>query len=138
MTPVYLPPTSIDHRNIEAFHQSVIGSADRYGAVVVDCSSVERMSASAMRVLAHVAKRAEVRLVNPGQPVRIMAEAFGLAVEMQAPASPYDAHPAQDRSPGDGGHGPGSPKEPRRRARAYRTSPRASRSTGSCMRTMPR
>ncbi len=110
MTPVYLPPTSIDHGNIEAFHESVIGSADRYGAVVVDCSSVERMSASAMRVLAQIAKSAEVRLINPGQSVRIMAEAFGLTVEVQAPASPYDAHPARDRSPEERGPGPVIPR----------------------------
>ncbi len=106
MTPVYLPPTCIDHRNIEAFHQNVISAADRYGAVVVDCSSVERMGASAMRVLAHVAESADVRLINPNRSVQIMAEAFGLAVEVQAPAAPHDAHPSADRSPKNPGSEP--------------------------------
>jgi anti-anti-sigma regulatory factor len=79
---VFEPPSRIDATNIAAFRWDVEDMIARYDSLVIDCSEVESIGRSGMRVLEVASRDARVTLVNPKPFVRLMATAFGIDVQI--------------------------------------------------------
>jgi anti-anti-sigma regulatory factor len=79
--PVYEPPATVDSTNIVRFRFRVGELIARYGALVVDCSEVDLIGPSGMRVLRRAAREAPVTLVNPNPSLQLMAAAYGFHVD---------------------------------------------------------
>ena len=82
--PVYAPPAQLDATNITEFKLRVDELIARYGALVVDCSEVDLIGPSGMRILRRAARDAPVTLVNPNPSLQLMAAAYGFAVDRTA------------------------------------------------------
>jgi anti-anti-sigma regulatory factor len=81
IVPVYEPPAQVDATNIAGFSSSIGRVAARFGAVIVDCSSVVALGPSGMRVLRIASRSATVTLVNPNPGLQLMAAAYGFEVQ---------------------------------------------------------
>ena len=79
--PVYKPPATVDSTNIVGFRFRIDELLARYGALVVDCSDVDLIGPSGMRVLRRASRQAPVTLVNPNPSLRLMAAAYGFYVD---------------------------------------------------------
>ncbi len=77
LVPVYEPPAQVDSSNIARFRSRVTELTERYGAIVVDCSQVDVIGPSGMRVLRLASRDANVTLVNPSRSLQLMAAAYG-------------------------------------------------------------
>lgn len=94
--PVYEPPATVDSTNIVGFRFRIGELITRYGALVVDCSEVDLIGPSGMRVLRRAAREAPVTLVNPNPSLQLMAAAYGFDVD-RTKARDMSSHEANAR-----------------------------------------
>ena len=81
IVPVFDPPVKVDINNVVAFRASIADLALRYGAVIIDCSSLVAIGPSGMHVLRAASRDATVTLLNPKPSVMLMAAAFGFDIQ---------------------------------------------------------
>ena len=81
IVPVFDPPARIDINNIVAFRESITDLVHRFGAVIVDCSSLVAIGPSGMHILRNASRDATVTLMNPNPAVKLMAAAFGFDIQ---------------------------------------------------------
>jgi anti-anti-sigma regulatory factor len=99
--PVYEPPVQVDSTNIAGFASRIAELIARYDALVVDCSQVDLIGPSGMRVLRQAARDASVTLVNPNASLRLMAAAYGFAVDHTATTSEVSSRESRPRAAAD-------------------------------------
>jgi anti-anti-sigma regulatory factor len=109
LVPVYEPPAQVDSTNIGRFRLRITELTARYGAIVVDCSEVDVIGPSGMRVLRLASRDANVTLVNPNPSLQLMATAYGFDTDLTATARAA-AEPTDSGAPGE----PGVPSMTRR------------------------
>jgi anti-anti-sigma regulatory factor len=76
IVPVFTPPLRIDANNVGEFAATVDEFVARYRAMVLDCSEVEWITVSGVRVLESASRAAPITLVNPSPAVHLMATTF--------------------------------------------------------------
>jgi anti-anti-sigma regulatory factor len=76
IVPVFRPPSKIDGSNVDEFAATVHEFVERYRCVVLNCSGVDWISGSGMRVLEAASRAAPITLVNPSPSVHLMAATF--------------------------------------------------------------
>jgi anti-anti-sigma regulatory factor len=76
IVPVFTPPWRIDATNVGDFAATVDEFVARYRAMVLDCSDVEWITVSGVRVLETASRAAPITLVNPSPAVHLMAATF--------------------------------------------------------------
>jgi len=91
LVPVFEPPAQVDSTNIRSFRSRITELTERYGAIVVDCSEVDVIGPSGMRVLRLAARDAKVTLVNPSPSLQLMAAAYGFDTDLTDSARAPDA-----------------------------------------------
>jgi anti-anti-sigma regulatory factor len=76
IVPVFTPPSRIDATNVAAFAKTVSEHVARHRCMVIDCSEVDWIATSGMRVLEMASQDLEITLVNPNPAVHLIAAVF--------------------------------------------------------------
>ncbi len=76
IVPLFTPPWRIDASNVGEFAATVDEFVTRYRAMVLDCSDVEWITVSGVRVLDTASRAAPITLVNPSPALHLMAATF--------------------------------------------------------------
>jgi anti-anti-sigma regulatory factor len=76
IVPVFTPPSRIDSADVDDFAGTVDEFVARYRGMVLDCTGVEWIASSALRILAIASCSAPITLVNPSPAVHLMATTF--------------------------------------------------------------
>ena len=99
IVPLFTPPARIDATNVQAFAETVAGFLTRHGCMVIDCSRVEWVATSAMRVMEIASRDAQITLVHPSPAVHLMAAIYGVDVRLRGGRSSCQADESASPTP---------------------------------------